>query len=300
MASKIDKTDAQEWLESLSQVGEGWYRGVALAVRAGAPKALGITAREFAQQIGQKLIDPTEAILELANELKYRGKPNIKAICDVLGVSNNRVEMVLAEAGLIEVTPNRQAMIEAGTTTPGRRDGRGWSQGAQSAGSAASTPSPGETTAASTPSESEAEVEAKKQIAKLQREVNRLTKEKGDAAELERVAADLRKQLNRYRKEARDAAVKARDEAWSELTEQERTIAKKEAEAMAAEQGEKVMAGLAFLIVGQVTGALEEATEAVKVLIRDGGITKEHLKVIETAHAAFIEELNVARMSEKA
>ena len=36
-ASKIDTTDAQESLEGLQQVGEGWYRQVALAVRQGVP-----------------------------------------------------------------------------------------------------------------------------------------------------------------------------------------------------------------------------------------------------------------------
>lgn len=98
--SKMNREDAQEWLESLQQVGEGWYRQVALAVRANAHKALGMERREFAARIGGRLIDPRPAILELHQEGMSQ-----KAIADVLGVSDSdTVRRILREEGRVALS----------------------------------------------------------------------------------------------------------------------------------------------------------------------------------------------------
>jgi len=95
-SSKLNKEDAQEWLESLQQVGEGWYRQVQLAVRANAHKALGMERREFARTIGQRLIDPREAIIEM-----YQAGSSIQEISDILAVSrSDTVIPALKEAAL--------------------------------------------------------------------------------------------------------------------------------------------------------------------------------------------------------
>jgi hypothetical protein len=100
--SKITREDAQEWLESLQQVGEGWWRQVGLAVKANAHKSLGMERREFAAQIGQRLIDPREAIVEL-----YKQGHSQNAIGDMLGVApSETVARVLYEEGLVKELPS--------------------------------------------------------------------------------------------------------------------------------------------------------------------------------------------------
>jgi hypothetical protein len=99
--SKVAPEDAQEWLETLQQVGEGWYRQVGLAVKMGAPKALGLERREFTALIGQRLIDPREAIVQLHEEGHSQA-----AIADVLHVSHRTVQGVLIEGDLI-AAPDR-------------------------------------------------------------------------------------------------------------------------------------------------------------------------------------------------
>src|ERR1017187_8410129 len=94
--SKVAPEDAQEWLETLQQVGEGWYRQVGLAVKMGAPKALGLERREFTALIGQRLIDPREAIVQLHGE-----GHSPAAIADVLHVAQDTVQRVQIEEGLI-------------------------------------------------------------------------------------------------------------------------------------------------------------------------------------------------------
>jgi hypothetical protein len=48
-----------------------------------------------------------------------------------------------------------------------------------------------------------------------------------------------------------------------------------------------------------VTGALEDAAEAIRTLIEQGGVTKEPLAEIEQARAGVIEKVNVLRMSKR-
>ena len=279
--SKINQTDAQEWLESLQQVGEGWYRGVALAVRVGAPKAMGLTDKEFAQAIGQKLIDPRPAIIELAAELKYRGKPNIQAIATVLSLNKARVAMILAEEGLIEPSPTIQEALETGMVPGGRQ----WAKRDQ------------QEQASVTASASQEEVEAlREQVAEMAAAVKG---EKAKAAADKRALKAKNKELAAELYRVDRAAF---EKAQESLTEQERERAAKEADAWAQEKAAAMLAGFAGMTVGHIVASLHEAADGVRELLSDTnavGVSAEHISTIEEAHAAFIEEMNVARMSER-
>lgn len=258
-ASKLNQADAQEWLESLKLVGEGWWRQVGLAVRAGAPKALGITRREFAQAIGQRLIDPRDAIIELHKE-----GHSVQAIAEILGVAHDTtVSRVLAEEGLIEWRPAVQKALES-------RE----------------------------PREEEEDSSREPRAEDLQTRIEALeiqltgaeAKRKKDVDAVKKKMTDLRKEITEERR-------RLREEAQNALTKQERERAAKEADAWAQEQGRKVIAGLAHLAVDHIVGALEEAAAEIRMLIEQDAITEDAIRQIESAHAGFSEELNVARLA---
>lgn len=264
MSSKLDKADAQEWLESLQQVGEGWWRQVALAVRAGAHKALGMERREFAQAIGQRMIDPREAVVELHREGHTK-----RAIADVLGISEERTHNLLVEEGVIE-----------GEVRPTGSHGRKALRAA--AGSDAQENDP----------------DAGSDSAKLLAEIDNLTaqvkgeqkKRKDDAKAAREKLADLRKLVTEEKRKAKQSAEEA-------LTKAERERLGKEAEAWAEEQGRKVLVGFSHLIVESIVGALEEAAGEVRLLIEQDAWTDKSIAQVESARAGFDEEFNVARMS---
>jgi hypothetical protein len=265
--SKLNAADAQEWLESLQQVGEGWWRQVALAVRANAHKTLGMERREFVQTIGQRLVDPREAIIELFNE---GTKPQV--IADILGVSADRtVRRILAEEGLIEWSPTvARKALEQGHDAP--------------ADVAAASP------------ESDSDVDAAPE--KLQAQIEDLqTQIKGEQAKRKREVKEVNDKLKDLRKAIREEKARAREEAEKALTEQERERARKEADAWAEEQGQKILAGFAGLAVDHIVSALQEAADDMRMLINQNAVTQQSIEKIEAAHAGFQEELNVARMA---
>jgi hypothetical protein len=93
-APMIDKHDAEEFSQTLEQIGEGWFRQLALGIKLGAPEALGLTRRQWADRIGVTLRNAGErrgAVTELAAE----GLSN-RAIADVLGVDDRTVRRDLA------------------------------------------------------------------------------------------------------------------------------------------------------------------------------------------------------------
>jgi predicted transcriptional regulator len=45
----MDKNEAQEYSESLAQIGQGWYRQIAWAARQGIPEALGLSTRQWGE-----------------------------------------------------------------------------------------------------------------------------------------------------------------------------------------------------------------------------------------------------------
>ena len=266
-ASKITRDDAQEWLQSLQLVGEGWYRQVALAVKANAHKALGMERREFAQRIGQKMIDPTEAIVEL-----YQEGHSMKAIADVLGVDAKKtVGRTLAEQGLIEM---QDSYLPSGELV-----GSGARSDAYEGGA-----------------ERPIEGEADEVIEDLEAEIEKLRSQaKGEEARRKREVKEMRAERDKAQKSITAALKQARKEWEGKQNEADRERALKEAEAWAEEQGRKVLEGLAELGVQGVVGSLGDATDHLKLLIEEGGLTPGLIREIEDAHAAFSEELSVAR-----
>ena len=267
MASKVDKTDAQEWLESLQQVGEGWWRSVALAIKAGAHKALGMDRREFAQAIGQRMLlaDAREAIIELHNQGHSQ-----TAIAEILGVWGRNVNRILAEEGLVEFSPENAAVAAI-------------------------------TTGEAKPDEDATDANATDQeslITALQAEVEALTTTvKGEKAKAKRDLDAQKAKVADLRKAITEAKRQAKQDAEAALTEADRTRLAKEAEAWAEEQGRKVLAGLSHLVVESIVGSLEEAAGEVRLLIEQDAVDEDAVRRIETARAGFDEEFNVARMS---
>ena len=80
----LDRSDAEEFSQSLEQIGEGWFRQLALGIKLGAPEALGLTRREWSDRIGLKIRSRAER-QQIGFELSAEGLSN-RAIADVLGV----------------------------------------------------------------------------------------------------------------------------------------------------------------------------------------------------------------------
>jgi hypothetical protein len=90
----ITKQDAEEFSQTLEQIGEGWFRQLALGIKLGAPEALGLTRRQWSDRIGVTVRGAVErrgAVTELSAE----GLSN-RAIADVLGVDDRTVRRDLA------------------------------------------------------------------------------------------------------------------------------------------------------------------------------------------------------------
>ena len=272
MTSKIDKADAQEWLESLQQVGEGWWRQVNLAVRAGAHKALGMERREFARSIGQRMIDPSDAIKQL-----FRDGASKHAIADILGLTGRTVDNVLIEAGLIEGEPwvvvpgsggkkfAHPSALNAGGTSVGESD------------------ESGETSIAD--------------IAQLQRAIEELQAQiVGERTKRADETKELKDKISEYRQTLLNAEREAEIKAKEGLTDKERALALKEAQAWAEEQGRKILASMAPQVVSSVIGGLEDAIEALAELRAREAVTAERIAQIEQAHARFTEELGLTKM----
>ena len=269
MTSKLDKADAQEWLESLQQVGEGWWRQVGLAVRAGAHKALKMERREFARAIGQRMIDPREAVVQLHQDGMTKA-----AIADILGLAERTVHNVLIEAGLIEGEP---WVILPGT---GGRFGH-----------------PSDLQNDDEVSDSDRETDDEVSAETLQKAINDLQAQiKGEKTKREKEVKDLKKKITEYQHDLVEAEREARRKAEEGLTEKERERARKEAEAWAADQKREVMAGLSHLLVARVVGDIENATEGVQELVSQDTVTPDATARIETAVAALATELAMAKL----
>jgi hypothetical protein len=99
---RIDADDALEYSESLSLIGQGWWRQVAWAFRQGIPDSLGMERREWAETyhgyLKLPISDRREAVLELAAE-----GLNNSEIADALGVDESTVrEDKKADSGFPE------------------------------------------------------------------------------------------------------------------------------------------------------------------------------------------------------
>ena len=92
--SGLTKPDAEEFSQSLEQIGEGWFRQLALGIKLRAPEALGLTRREWSDRIGLKVRDRAERV-NIETELSAEGLSN-RAIADVLGVAEGTVRNDMA------------------------------------------------------------------------------------------------------------------------------------------------------------------------------------------------------------
>lgn len=86
----ISAEDAEEYSQSLAQIGEGWWRQLAWAFRQGIPEALGMSRREWAVKyhgyFKLEIPERREAVAELSNE-----GMNNSQIADTLGVGEATV-----------------------------------------------------------------------------------------------------------------------------------------------------------------------------------------------------------------
>jgi hypothetical protein len=86
----MERVHAEEFTQSLQQIGEGWYRQVALGFRLGIPEALGLGRREWADRFGHTLRS-VEQRREAVAELSADGFSN-RAIADALGVHHDTID----------------------------------------------------------------------------------------------------------------------------------------------------------------------------------------------------------------
>jgi hypothetical protein len=109
----ISKQDAEEFSQTLEQIGEGWFRQLALGIKLGVPEALGLTRRQWSDRLGVKVRNAEErrdAVIELTDEGLSR-----RAVGDVLGVDDRTVRRDLAgPKGAANAAPDETAQGREG------------------------------------------------------------------------------------------------------------------------------------------------------------------------------------------
>lgn len=91
MTSNITPEDAEEYSQSLAQIGEGWWRQIAWAFRQDIHTALGMSRREWAEKYHGYFRMPIEERREAVAELTDEGM-SAPEIADTLGVSEKTVD----------------------------------------------------------------------------------------------------------------------------------------------------------------------------------------------------------------
>ena len=270
---------AEKWTQSIARAIDVGYEQIDLAIQTGIPKKLGMAPRDWVnERLGGYVRLSIEARRKAVAELKAKGRSQ-RQIADVIGVGQQTVN-------------KDQKPIER-TSEPKE--------------------SPTEREKAAPDPALKAKDEELAKLRKSEKEAqDALAKQKKDAAEAaKKKDAEFKKfqdetnkkqskfdeQINEVKAKAVKAILENRKLAQASMTEQERERAKKEADAWANEQGEKVLAGLAVLVVNSIVGYLQNATRCMRELIEDGGIVEDHVQSIDQAYIAFIEEFNVVRMS---
>jgi hypothetical protein len=92
----ISTEDAEEYSQSLAQIGEGWWRQIAWAFRQGIPEALGMSRREWAVKYHGYFKLEVEERQEAVKELAAEGM-NQPQIADALGVNQATVSRDLRD-----------------------------------------------------------------------------------------------------------------------------------------------------------------------------------------------------------
>lgn len=92
----ISAEDAEEYSESLAQIGEGWWRQIALAFRMGMPEALGLSHDEWKTKYFGHIRVSREQLPSAAKELQDEGLDQRES-ADVLGVNQSTVSRALRD-----------------------------------------------------------------------------------------------------------------------------------------------------------------------------------------------------------
>lgn len=269
----ISKIEAQELLESLSLIGEGWWRTAKLGLNMGAHRALGMTPREFVLSIGrQETLNAKDIVLELHSD-----GTSITRITEIVGMSDRTVKMILAKAGRIEITPAIQRMLETGKTEPDRSDRR------------ARGDSAGETTARAAVIDAEVidetqEIDLREQIDALAAQV------KAEKAKRDKDIEDLKSKMHAKLK----AAVEEERNNW--MTEEERDKLRAEAKASVESEAAEMLNALSGLLVRNVIDEITTAADSLRTLRRDNAnIDSDTLAKIEAAAANLGEEVRITK-----
>ena len=263
--TRISFEHAEELLQTAAQHGIASWRQTALMKEMGVHLALSISLEEMVKRSFGGYMKLT--LTERRNAVKeLESTHSVREIAEILGVGKSQVDRDIQVA---------KAIVPNGTPESSEQPQQ-------------PKPVPNGTPVDTSP---------------LTKKIDALTKEvkthkdaaKKEQTEHKRETTRLNKQIAEYQLKVAEAEKKAKEN----LTDQERNLAKKEAEAWAQEQGQKIMAGLSFLVVGHVTSALQEATKSMRTLNEQGEISDEQYQKIEEVHAAFVEEMNVANMSRR-
>jgi hypothetical protein len=91
----MDRADAEEYSESLGQIGAGWWRQIAWAHRQKIPEALGLSRREWVETYHGYLKMPVEQRREAVAQLVAEGFSQ-REVADTLGVDDRTVGRDLA------------------------------------------------------------------------------------------------------------------------------------------------------------------------------------------------------------
>lgn len=115
MTSNITPEDAEEYSQSLAQIGEGWWRQIAWAFRQRIPEALGMSRREWAEKYhGYARMLPDDRKAAVA-ELSEEGLNNSE-IADTLGVDERTIRRDLrpdsANADLDDASESKSQAVE--------------------------------------------------------------------------------------------------------------------------------------------------------------------------------------------
>ena len=288
---------AEKWTQSIARAIDVGYEQIDLAIQTGIPKKLGMAPRDWVnERLGGYVRLSIEARRKAVGELKAKGRSQ-RQIADVIGVGQQTVNK---DQKPIERTSEPKESPTDAPTSPLERTSE-------------PKESPTEREKAAPDPALKAKDEELAKLRKSEKEAqDALAKQKKDAAEAaKKKDAEFKKfqdetnkkqskfdeQINEVKAKAVKAILENRKLAQASMTEQERERAKKEADAWANEQGEKVLAGLAVLVVNSIVGYLQNATRCMRELIEDGGIIEDHVQSIDQAYIAFIEEFNVVRMS---
>lgn len=115
--------DALEFSRNLAQIGEGWWRTIALAVKLEVPTLLGLTRREWAETYHGYVKMPIEERREAVAELTAEGLSQ-REVADVIGVDAATVNRDLGVANATDEPddyPQDDESCVADTTPPNLR-----------------------------------------------------------------------------------------------------------------------------------------------------------------------------------